>query len=146
MSFLSQNTALTYAQRAGAVLPQTLQKPIFTITGKVLITHILGEVTTVIQATANATKLCYRTEAGTSSDLCATNDITGDVLASYYTITGLPAAAMVNSTSSPAIKLSNPLTLNAGTIDLNCAGSATGAIKWTIHYTALEPGATIIPL
>lgn len=146
MSWLSQNSILLYAQRPAATLPQTAQKPIFAITGKVLITHVLGEVTTVMQALANATKLCYRNEALTSSDLCATLDLTGDVVGSYYTIGGIAAGAMANPATSPAIKLPNPITLNAGTIDLSCAASATGAIKWTIGYTALEPGATVIPL
>ena len=146
MSFVSQNTPLMFTQRPTNTLPQSTQKPLFAITGKVLITHLLGEVTTVIGAVADATKLCYRNEAGTSSDLCATNDINADAVASYYTITGLPAGAMVNIATAPIIKLPNPITLNGGTIDLNCAASTTGAIKWNIGYIALEPGAAILPL
>lgn len=146
MRWLSQTMPLNYVQRATNTLPQTTQKPLFAITGRVLITHLLGEVTTAIGAVADATKLCYRTEAGVSSDLCATNDIQSDVVASYYTITGTAATAMVNSATAPVIKLATSVALDAGTIDLNCAGSTTGSIKWLVGFVPLEPGAIIIPL
>lgn len=146
MGWLSKTSITAYAQRATATLPASTSKPIFAITGKVLITHLLGEVTTVIQAQANATKLTTVPNGGSAADLCATNDINADAVASYYTITGLAASAMINDTTAAGIKVANPFVLAAGTINLSCAATNTGSIKWTIGFVPLESGATIIPL
>jgi hypothetical protein len=135
-----------YTKRDTGTLAQTGTKPLFVVTGKVLLTYLLGEVTTVIQAQADATKLTKTNLAGTTTDICATNDITGDVVGSFYTITGTPANAMVNSTTNPAALIATPVVVDAGTINMNCAASNTGSVKWTILYIPLEPGATVQPV
>jgi hypothetical protein len=147
MGFLTKNLVSSqYTTRATANLPASTAKPLFVVTGRILLTHLLGEVTTVIQTQANATKLTKTTNAGTTTDLCATNDITADAVASYYTITGAPAAAMVNTATTPAIKLTTPVVIDAGTINLSCAATNTGAIKWTLLYSPIEPGAVVQPV
>ena len=70
----------TRVDRATATLPQTTNAPIFTIAGgRVTVYLLVGEVTTIIQAQANATKLTAVPTAGSAVDLCATVDINGGI-------------------------------------------------------------------
>lgn len=131
-------------QRAAANLPQTTQTAYFTVSGKVLITGIYGEVTTVIQTQANNTKLVANPTVGADVDLCAVNNITADAVGTIYNITGTLANAMVATTSGAMIAQASPVVVAAGTIDLSCAASNTGATKWTIQYVPVDQGATIV--
>ena len=121
-------------ERAAASLPQTTATAYFTVTGKVLITQIVGEVTTVIQTQANNTKLISNPTVGADVDLCAVNDITADAAGTVYTITGTLADAMVATTSGAAAGQLGAVLVTAGTIDLSCAASSTGATSWVIQY------------
>ena len=136
----------TPVNRALATLPQGAAGALFTITGgKVLITSIVGEVTTIIQATANATKLVANPTTGTSVDMCATLDVTADEVGCLYGITGTPAGALVGTDAGLATTMATKgIIVNTGTIDLDCAGSATGAVKWVLHYIPIDVGAHIV--
>lgn len=130
-------------QRPTATLPQTATAAIFTVTGRCMITQILGEVTTAIQAQANATKLqANPTATGSSVDMCATLDITGDVVGEMYGITGTFANAMVSGLA--IVAQATPTIVQAGTIDLVTAGSNTGSVKWTVRYFPIDEDALIV--
>lgn len=136
----------TRVSRATATLPQSTTGALFTVTGKVAVTAIWGEVTTVIQTQADNTKLQFDpTDAGATQDLCAVLDITGDAVGTMYSITGTPATAMgdsLNFVSSDKM-LARPLILKPGSILLNCAASNTGSVKWDLVYVPLENGASV---
>ena len=134
--------------RATAALPQTAASALFTIgTGRVLVTSIIGEVTTVIQTQADNTKLTFDpTDAGATQDLCAVLDITADAVGTCYSITGTPATAMqdaLNFVSSNKM-LAQPLLLKPGQILLDCAASNTGSVKWALTYIPYDNGATVV--
>jgi len=133
--------------RSTAALPQTSTSALFTVSGgKVLITSLVGEVTTVIQTQADATKLSFDpTDAGATQDLCATLDITADAVGTLYSLTGTPATAMqdaLNFLSSNKV-LAQPLVLKPGSILLDCAASNTGSVKWDLTYIPLDNGASV---
>lgn len=130
-------------QRPAASLPQTTQTAYFTITGRVIVTQLVGEVTTVIQNQANATKWISNPTVGADVDICATNDIDNDAVGTVYTLTGTLADAMVATTSGAVQAQPNGILLTAGTLDLSCAASNTGATKWTIHYVPLDDNSEI---
>jgi len=130
--------------RATAALPQTTAEALFTVTGRVKLVGILGTVTTVIETQANNTKLVANPTVGADVDLCAVNDITADAVGTVYSITGTLATAMVATTSGAGVFQAAPLTLEAGTLDLDCAASNTGSVKWTAIYEPLEPGAKMV--
>lgn len=134
-------------ERATASLPQTTTATLFTIsTGRVLVTSIIGEVTTVIQTQANNTKLQFDpTDAGATQDMCAVLDITADAVGTMYSIDGTPGNAMVDALNFlPANKtLARPIILKPGAILLNCAASNTGAAKWSLTYLPLDVGAAV---
>lgn len=136
-------------ERAAASLPQTAQTAYFTVTGRVLLTALVGEVTTVIQSQPNSTKLVANPTVGADVDLCSATDITADAAGTLYTITGDFSDAMVATTSgavetSPTANSVWPIVVAAGTIDLNCAASNTGATKWTLHYIPLDVGSGVV--
>jgi hypothetical protein len=137
-------TAGLRVDRATAALPAGTAEALFTVAGgKVLITGIVGEVTTVIQTQANDTKLTANPTVGTSVDLCAVLDITADEVGCMYGVTGTPANAMVGTNAGFAPWPAAAMVVNAGTIDLDCAATNTGSIAWSIWYVPLEDGAYI---
>lgn len=133
--------------RATAALPQTTTSTLFTISGgKVLITGLVGEVTTVIQTQADNTKLTFDpTDAGATQDLCAVLDITADAVGTMYSVTGTPGTAMQDALNFlPSNKvLAQPLVLKPGSILLDCAASNTGSVKWELTYIPLDNGASV---
>jgi hypothetical protein len=131
-------------ERATAALPQSTAGALFTVTGKVIVTDIIGEVTTIIQTQANNTKLVANPTVGADVDLCAVLDISADAVGSHYNITGTLANAMVNVAGGAGVAQAGRVIVKAGTIDLNCAASNTGAIKWTIHWIPIEKDADVV--
>lgn len=130
--------------RATAALPQTTQSALFTVAGgRVIITSIVGEVTTVIQTQANNTKIVSNPTTGTDVDLCAVLDITADQVGCLYGITGLFSDAMVGANAGATVLPRNPVVVAAGTIDLSCAASNTGSVKWSVTYIPLDNGASV---
>ena len=129
-----------------ATLPATTAGALFTVaSGRVLITSIVGEVTTVIQTQANATKLVANPTTGTLVDMCTTLDISADDVGCLYGITGTPADALVGTDAGLTIGMSNNgIIVNTGTIDLDCAATNTGSVKWTLHYVPIDVGATVV--
>ena len=145
LSFIRDSKKGRIVERALAILPQTTTGALFTIAGgKVLITSIVGEVTTVIQTQANATKLTANPTTGSSVDMCIALDISADEVGCLYGITGTPADALIGTNAGLTPEMAKGLILNTGTIDLDCAASNTGAIKWTIHYIPIDKDATIV--
>jgi hypothetical protein len=132
-------------ERAAAALPQTTDVALFRITGgKVRIKSIIGEVTTVIQNQANNTKLKFNPSGtGSDVDLCAVLDIANDAVGTHYTIVGVVATAMKGTTNLfvtlPADTIpAEGIILGPGDIELDCAASNTGAVKWTVEWEPVD--------
>lgn len=126
-------------------LPATATGSLFTVTGgRVLITSIVGVVTTAIQAQANAVKLVATPSGnGAVNDLSATVDVNGLALGGLLSATGLAGDALVKSTGGGISALRNPIVVAPGAIGLNTAATNTGAVTWTITYVALDNGASV---
>jgi len=129
------------AQRALSTLPATGDLSLFTITGKVELVQIVGEVTTVIQTQANNTLLKINPTVGADVDICAALDISANAVGSLYTITGTLGDALINTASGAVPGQALPVVLTAGALELECAATNTGAVKWTAVYKSIDPGA-----
>jgi hypothetical protein len=130
--------------RAAAALPQTAAGSLFTVTGgRIAVTSIVGEVTTVIQTQANNTKLQSVPTVGTTVDLCAVLDITAKEVGALFGVTGLFSDALVGGTAGATVLPRNPVIVPIGAIKLNCAASNTGAVKWSITYIPLDDAASV---
>lgn len=135
----------TKVDRATANIPQTATGTLFTVSGgRILVTSILGEVTTAIQAQANAVKLRATPTTGSVNDLSGTVDINGAAVGSLLGATGLAADALVLSTGGGVSNLRNPIIVAIGNIGLNTAASSTGQIKWSLTYVPYDNGATVV--
>lgn len=136
---LTKATLGVQVSRAAASLPASTAAAVFTITGgRVFVPLIVGEVTTVIETQANATKLQMNPTAGTTADLCAALDITADEVGTLYTITGLRTDAMLGNNAGGAPAQLRGIVLPVGDIELVCAATNTGAIKWDLWYVPLD--------
>lgn len=130
--------------RASATLPATTATPYFTCTGKVKIFNIIGEVTTVVQAQANAIKLISNPTVGADVDLCATVESNAAAVGSLFTITGTLANAMIKTVSGAVPTQASPVIVTAGTIDFSTAATNTGATKWTVIWEPVDTGALVL--
>lgn len=132
------------AYRSAATLPATAATPYFTVTGRVKIVQILGEVTTLIQTQACNAKLIANPTVGADVDLCAVLDITAGAVGAQFSITGTLANAMVKTVSGAGVYQAAPVLVTAGTIDFSTSATNTGATKWLVDYQPIDPGAIIV--
>ena len=132
------------AYRASATLPATAQTPYFTVTGRVKLINIIGEVTTIVQTQADNAKLIANPTVGADVDMCAVLDITAAAVGAQFTITGTLATAMQKITSGAGVYMAAPQIILPGTIDFSTAATNTGATKWQVEYMPIDPGARII--
>jgi len=128
--------------RAAASLPASTSGNLFAVSGRVLITTIVGTVTTAIQAQANAVKLeAFLTSAAAATDMCATAESNGQAVGKLFGIAGAVGTA---ATFGFAVPQNNELIVNGpGFIRLNAAATNTGAMSWTVTYIPLDAGATV---
>ena len=130
--------------RATGAIPQTATGAIFNITGgRIVVTSIVGTVTTPIGAVSTLTKLRATPTVGAVNDLSGTVDINAAAAGSLLAPTGLAADALVLSTGGGVSGQRNPIIVAPGSIGVNTAASTTGAIQWTITYVPLDDGAIV---
>jgi len=118
---------------------------LFTIaTGRVQLNLIVGEVTTALAAGASAAKLTADPTTGLTTDLCATFDVNAAEQGTLLTIEGLAASAMQAGKSGSVPAQNCPVILAVGQILWVMAAALAGSVKWTIFYTPIDDGATIV--
>jgi hypothetical protein len=118
-------------------------KTLFTVSGKVMITSIVGEVTTAITV-ANTVKLQANPTTGTVGDLCAATDLgtTDTPAGDLISFQGLKGDSIVFGVgATPTLK--QPIIVAAGTIEQVTATGADGGITWTLTYVPLDDNAAI---
>ena len=131
-------------ERAASTLPQTDTTSYFTVTGKVLITQIIGEATTGMEAIANNMLLISNPTAGNSVNLCAAINTNAHIPGTLYNITGTFGNAMQGVDGEGAlIAQVTPVIVREGVIELASDASATGEIKWTVHWMPLDAGSSL---
>lgn len=128
-------------ERAAATLPATADTSYFTIAGGRVAAWFIGEVTTVVQTQACNAKLIHTPTVGTAMDLCAVLNITADEVGTLYTITGIPADAMLGA--GQAARLQHAVILKPGVVKFSTSATNTGATKWTCYYIPIDDGATV---
>ena len=122
---------------------------LFTVTGRCLITHLSGEVTTQI-GTTTTMKI---SDVTNTIDFCAATTITSDVVGTMYHLDGVKSAvlngsiapvvgstSLVNGAYQPVIWGCSQAALTVSHI---LDGAGTGAIAWVLYYKPLVSGATV---
>ena len=118
---------------------------LFTVTGKCLITLMVGEVTSVLATTQSLALL-----TGTNNSvIAAATTITSDDPGTLYIVSGDPDLAL-NGGGTPGLEvamLTNgslaPFMINDDTISQSINGAGTGLIQWDLYYIPLEASASI---
>jgi len=132
--------------RATAALPATTQAAIFNInTGRVIVTSLVGSVTTAIQNQACTVKVTGNPTAGTDVDLSAVSaSIAAKEVGSIFVLPAAAATALaVGNAGGERLQIGVGVVLNPGTLDLVTSATNTGSVKWDITYVPLDAGASI---
>lgn len=113
--------------------------------GRVLITAIIGEVTTVIgSGTTPEIKFSLNPTVGTTVDISANLNVADDEAGTLYSVAGndFTTATLVGS-SGAVPGMTAPIVADIGTVDFTCDEDVTGSISFQIWYIPLDDGATI---
>lgn len=152
MSVLNDNNAFRKAtlglgpvtKATGTITVATL--PLFTVTGKIALTSLVGEVTTAITV-AGTTQLQANPTTGTTGALCAATDLgttdtpAGDLLS----ISGVVGDSIIRSVGWAVAGFKQPyLVIAAGGIEMVTATGADGEITWYATWVPLTDGATLV--
>lgn len=139
-----------YVQKSTGVLANGATT-LFTVTGgRVLLTSLVGRVTTVIGSTTSNAKLVYNpTAAGTSFDMCTAVDIATDAVEQTYYITGNVASTGALLVGG-AVGQANPVfedgyLIQSGTIEQNLSADPVGGvILWAVTYVPYDANAALV--
>jgi hypothetical protein len=138
--------------KAAANLPQSATATLFTVSGgAVLVTGLVGIVTTVVQSSDPVLSLGTAPTVGTAqtSGIATTTVLTSAEVGTLVTVAssaGLPTGLAVMATAAKAgsaVYLANPFVVSAGTITWTTGASKTGAMKWYLTYIPLDDGASV---
>ena len=129
-----------------ATPPASTTQNLFTIAGgRVLVTMLVGEVTTIIQAQANNLKITSAPTTGTAVDLASNLDINADEAGTIY-IVELDGTALVGANAGAG--LIGPgmpaAVIPIGVIRCETSATNTGSIKWDLWYVPLDAGASVV--
>lgn len=125
-----------------ATIPQTSVDAIFTVAGGRVLASFIGEVTTVIEGSANNANLLHNPATGSTTNLCGTLDIASDEVTTLYALTGTAGDAMIGTGQTAPLGL--PIVLSEGSVEFQTDASKTGATKWTCWYIPIDDGATVV--
>lgn len=132
--------------RVTSTLPATGDLTVFTVTGgRVIVTSLLGEVTTVIQAQANAIKFKSVPTTGTTKDISGTVDINAYEVGALVSMDGTALSTVLSGTNAGAALAmrAQGIFVPIGAIKLNTAATNTGSMKWSITYIPYDDGASL---
>jgi hypothetical protein len=146
---------------AAKTIPQTATQTIFTVSGgRILLTSLIGQVTTVIGATVTTLSVGVTPSGGAlaAAALCTASAITSAVVGSFVavqlTITNAlivsGASGVLQAGSSAGSGLGDDIMdggiaiVSAGVINVTTSASTTGAIAWAMTYVPWDTGAAVV--
>lgn len=136
-----------HAVKATATPPASTTQNLFTISGgRVLVTVLVGEVTTIIQAQVCNLKLTSVPTTGSAVDFASNLDINGFEAGAILVAEGDGTALIGTSTGAgfaPALN-ALPFILPIGTVRCATSATNTGSIKWDLWYFPLDEGAAVV--
>jgi hypothetical protein len=132
-----------------SVSPANATTNLFTVSGLVLVTGIVGLVTTVMSATATSLSLNHDPTIGSAANLCAATVVTSDTAGTLYGFSGVITELLVSSgTDVPSeayTRLSGVKTvLNDGVIGQVGTAVNTGVVAWHLTYVPISSGASVV--
>lgn len=134
----------TRVDRASATLPATTQTPYFHVYGgRCMVTLMLGEVTTIVQAQACNASWESNPTTGTTNAMCAVIEMNAAEAGTLMSITGTVGDAMILGKSGAVKGQLAPVIVAIGDLEFKTSATNTGATKWSLWYLPLDDGAYI---
>lgn len=135
-------------EEPAAVLPGTATGHIFLVSGgRVVVTSLVGQVTTVCSGTATTVSVGTTPTVGTANTtgLATATAITSLEVGSLVSLPLTKGALAVgaNGGASVQIPADGGLIVPAGNIDIVTSATNTGAFKWTLTYYPYDDGASV---
>lgn len=131
--------------KAAAVLPATATGHLFVVSGgRVIITSMVGEVTTVCDGTATTAKITSTPTVGTAVDLTSTTAVTSKEVGSLITLPLTFGGALnVQNAGGGEIPGALGFLVPVGYLDLITSATNTGAVKWSITYIPFDDAGSV---
>jgi hypothetical protein len=145
-SFLKINLGIQ-VNRTTSALPQTGDLTVFNVTGgKIVVTSLVGVVTTVVQTQANAIKVKSVPTVGTSKDISGTLDISAYEVGAIVSLDGTALTTALSGTNAGGALLQRGggIIVPVGALKVNAAASSTGAMAWQLTYYPYDSGAAAV--
>lgn len=138
----------TKIEEPAGVLPATGTAHLFTVAGgRVIVTGLVGQCTTVCSATATTVSVGHTPPTGTASTtaLATATAVTSAEVGSQVSLPITKGALLVNVLAGGAAQVpgSGGYVVPPGQIDITTSATNTGAFKWTLTYIPLDDGATV---
>lgn len=134
------------AQKAAATLPATGNQTIFTIAGgRCMVSLLLGQVTTVCDATATNLKVTSVPTVGSAVDVAANLAIASFEAGAILVVEGDGTAIVGTSAGAGFAAATSQIAwvVPAGVLRITTSATNAGATKWDIWYHPLDDGASI---
>ena len=135
--------------KAATAFPQTATGTLFTVAGgNVLVTSLIGQVTTVVQSSDPVLLLGTAPTAGTldTDGIATSTTLASAEVGTFVGVaasSGLGGALVVGSLAGSALYPAASFVVAAGTITWTTGASKTGAMKWYLTYVPLDTGAYV---
>ena len=121
--------------RAAKVLPATATESIFTVTGgAVLITGLVGTVTTATDATATNLSVVATPSSGTAVTLASTVAAASKEIGSMFALNATAGGALVVTTAGAAFLQPVRALVAVGNIQITTSATNAGVVKWSLTY------------
>ena len=123
---------------------------IFTVAGRILLTSLVGTVSTAIVGTPTLSVGVTPTGgASAPTALCTATSISGATVGTILCLPDAQASALIVAASGVGSNIGAPLDagglclVSAGAITITTSAAATGAITWSLQYMPWDATATV---
>lgn len=145
---IRQSMLGTKVDRTAATVPATTTANIFTVTGgRILVTSLVGTVTTVMSGTATTLSVGLVPTTGTAAaaGLAAAVAVTSKEVGTQVTLPATLAGNLFVGTNAGAGSQppASGVMVPAGAISITTSATNTGAMSWSITYIAYDDGASV---
>ncbi len=131
-------------RRNAAVLPASGTGHIFTVSGGlVVVTALVGQVTTACSATATTLKITATPSTGTAVDLTSAVAVTSAEAGSLITLPTTLGGALSVTTSGAGQIPGLQFLVAPGTIDITTSATNTGQVAWSLTYAPWDNGGQV---
>lgn len=133
--------------RATAALPASATGNIFVVSGgRILVVHLLGEVTTAVQNQACTLAIGTAPTVGTGSTTAVgtASSIIAAPIGTHFSAN--PGGATVTDLATQAGVLipAAGFVVNIGNVTITTSATNTGSVKWDLVYVPLDVGAQVV--